>query len=78
MAKITHYKYQFACLLQDAQGNQLPVIFYDKDAASIAFYKCMMKIYATNSLTTIGDIPVQFSTSKVSVCSERIFQTVSH
>ncbi|KAI8584717.1 hypothetical protein K450DRAFT_267368 [Umbelopsis ramanniana AG] len=32
MAKITVYKYQFACLLQDAHGVQLPVIFYDKDA----------------------------------------------
>ncbi|CAO3689881.1 unnamed protein product [Umbelopsis ramanniana] len=32
MAKITLYKYQFACLLQDAQGAQLPVILYDKDA----------------------------------------------
>ncbi|KAG2186835.1 hypothetical protein INT44_003061 [Umbelopsis vinacea] len=32
MAKITVHKYQFACLLQDANGVQLPVILYDSDA----------------------------------------------
>ncbi|KAM3579541.1 hypothetical protein VKS41_007999 [Umbelopsis sp. WA50703] len=32
MAKITEFKFQFACLLQDPQGQQLPVIFYDRDA----------------------------------------------
>ncbi|KAG2172741.1 hypothetical protein INT43_000088 [Umbelopsis isabellina] len=43
LAKITEFKFQFACLLQDAHGQQLPVILYDRDAVT---FLCGLK--ATN------------------------------
>lgn len=67
-APISQYKYQFACLLQDVEGIQLPVIFHDTDAVSPDQRCCMFaRLKAQYLNRPIGTLSFQLGTIKVRI-----------